>query len=73
MCRSITTLRPPFTTDVTDEDVTAAALQDVRKVAGMRAPSAANAGAFEAAVEQVAATTRDLLAGITVRPATRQR
>ena len=71
MCRSIKTLRPPYTDDVTDDDVTAAALQYVRKVAGMRAPSAANAVAFEAAVEQVAATTRDLLGGITVRPSTR--
>ena len=71
MCRSIKTLRPPFTDDVTDEDVTAAALQYVRKVAGMRAPSAANAAAFEAAVEQVAATTRYLLGGITVRPSAR--
>lgn len=67
MCRSIKTLRPPFTDDVTDDDVRAAALQYVRKVAGMRAPSTANAPAFEAAVEAVAAATRDLLAGVTVR------
>ena len=68
MCRSIKTLRPPCTDDVTDDDVRAAALQYVRKVAGMRAPSARNAEPFEAAVEAVAAATRELLAGIEVRP-----
>ena len=67
MCRSIKTLRPPFTDDVTDDDVRAAALQYVRKTAGMRAPSAANAEAFDAAVEAVAEATRTLLGGITVR------
>ena len=67
MCRSIKTLRPPFTDDVTDDDVRAAALQYVRKTAGMRAPSAANAPAFDAAVEAVAEATRALLGGITVR------
>ena len=71
MCRSIKTLRPPFTDDVTDDDVRAAALQYVRKTAGMRAPSAVNAPAFEAAVEAVAAATRTLLGGITVRPLSR--
>ena len=68
MCRSIKTLRPPYTDDVTDDDVHAAALQYVRKVAGMRAPSAANVEAFEAAVQQVAASTRDLLERLVVRP-----
>lgn len=67
MCRSIKTLRPPYADDVTEDDVRAAALQYVRKIAGMRAPSAVNAAAFEAAVDEVAATTRDLLAGITLR------
>lgn len=68
MCRSIKTLRPPFTDDVTDDDVRAAALQYVRKIAGMRAPSTANVAAFEAAVDAVAQATRELLGGITVRP-----
>ena len=67
MCRSIKTLRPPYTDEVTEDDVRAAALQYVRKVAGMRAPSTANTEAFEAAVEAVTAATRDLLGGITVR------
>lgn len=67
MCRSIKTLRPPFTDEVGDDDVHAAALQYVRKIAGMRAPSTANAAAFEAAVEQVAASTQQLLDALVVR------
>jgi hypothetical protein len=68
MCRSIQTLRPPFTEEVTDDLIRAAALQYVRKIAGMRSPSAANRDAFEAAVEQIALATSDLLGGISVRP-----
>ena len=67
MCRSIKTLRPPYTDDVGDDDVHAAALQYVRKVAGMRAPSAANAEAFETAVAQVATTTQELLDRLVLR------
>jgi hypothetical protein len=67
MCRSIKTLRPPFIDELGPDDVHAAALQYVRKVAGMRAPSVVNQAAFDAAVEQVAAATQDLLDGITVR------
>ena len=67
MCRSIITLRPPFTEDVTDDDIRAAALQYVRKVAGMRAPSAANRPAFDRAVDEVAEATARLLGTITVR------
>ena len=67
MCRSIKTLRPPYTDDVGPDDVHAAALQYVRKIAGMRAPSAANSEAFEAAVEQVAACTQQLLDRLVVR------
>jgi hypothetical protein len=66
MCRSIKTLRPPYADDVTDDDMRAAALQYVRKVAGMRQPSAANRETFEAAVDEVAAATSRLLAGVTV-------
>ena len=68
MCRSIKTLRPPYTEDATTDDVHAAALQYVRKIAGMRAPSAVNREAFDAAVEEVAAATATLLSTITVRP-----
>jgi hypothetical protein len=69
MCRSIKTLRPPYEDDVTVDDVNAAALQYVRKVAGMRQPSARNREAFDAAVAEVAAATNRLLEGIVVRAA----
>jgi hypothetical protein len=71
MCRSIKTLRPPYTDDVTDDDVHAAALQYVRKIAGMRAPSAANREAFDRAVEDVARVTARLLDEVVVRTAPR--
>jgi hypothetical protein len=54
---------------VTDEDVHAAALQYVRKIAGMRAPSAANADAFNTAVEAIAGHTQELLDSLVLRPA----
>jgi hypothetical protein len=73
MCRSIKTLRPPYTDDVTQDDVHAAALQYVRKVAGMRAPSGANAEAFEQAVQDVAAVTEHLLDRLVVRAAPARR
>jgi len=69
MCRSIKTLRPPFADEVTDADIHAAALQYVRKVAGMRAPSAANREAFDRAVAEIAHATTHLLQDVVVRPA----
>ena len=68
MCRSIKTLRPPYAEQVTDADVRAAALQYVRKISGFRAPAARNTAAFDAAVEEVAASTARLLATLEVRP-----
>ncbi|HSP64990.1 MAG TPA: DUF2277 domain-containing protein [Candidatus Deferrimicrobium sp.] len=59
MCRSIKTLRGAD--PVTDDEVRAAALQFVRKVSGYRAPSASNRDAFDAAVEEVTSSTRNLL------------
>ncbi|RAO01813.1 DUF2277 family protein [Micromonospora noduli] len=69
MCRSIKTLREPFTPQVTDADVEAAALQYVRKISGFRAPAAHNAAAFDAAVATVAEATRTLLDHLVVRGA----
>ncbi|MFE7120480.1 DUF2277 domain-containing protein [Streptomyces sp. NPDC057654] len=69
MCRSIKTLRPPITPDVSDEDVRAAALQYVRKVSGFRAPAAHNRAVFDEAVDAVAEATRKLLDGLEVRGA----
>lgn len=70
MCRSIKTLRPPFVETVQPADLEAAALQYVRKVAGMRTPTARNAEAFDEAVRAVTAATADLLARLEVRPST---
>ncbi|MBP2370959.1 DUF2277 domain-containing protein [Pseudonocardia parietis] len=64
MCRNIRTLHnfePPATAD----EVDAAALQYVRKIAGSSKPSQANAEAFDRAVAAVAEATRELLAGLT--------
>jgi hypothetical protein len=67
MCRSIKTLREPYTEDVTDADVRAAALQYVRKISGFRAPAPHNAEAFDRAVDAVAAATQQLLDHLEVR------
>jgi hypothetical protein len=69
MCRSIKTLREPFTEQVTDDDVRAAALQYVRKISGFRKPAAHNEEAFERAVDAVAAATSQLLGQLEVRGA----
>ncbi len=60
MCRSIKQLRQPDVTP-TDEEISAAALQYVRKVSGYRQPSRVNQATFEQAVSEVAQTTRLLL------------
>jgi hypothetical protein len=73
MCRSIKTLREPYTETVTDADIEAAALQYVRKISGFRAPAAHNAPAFEAAVAAVASATKELLGGLEVRSSARSR
>jgi hypothetical protein len=67
LCRSIKTLREPYTENVTDSDVRAAALQYVRKISGFRAPAGHNAEAFEQAVEAVATATQDLLDQLEIR------
>ncbi|MFJ2741217.1 DUF2277 family protein [Streptomyces sp. NPDC087440] len=68
MCRSIKTLRPPvIPEEATQEEITAAALQYVRKISGFRAPAAHNKEVFDQAVEEVAAATAALLAGLEVR------
>jgi len=61
-------MRPSYTPEPTSDDVTAAALQYVRKVAGMRAPAKVNAEAFQAAVVDVARSTQVLLDALVVRP-----
>ncbi|HEY3879598.1 MAG TPA: DUF2277 domain-containing protein [Trebonia sp.] len=66
MCRSIKTLRPPYTEAVTEADMRAAALQYVRKISGFRAPSARNSAAFDEAVAEIAASTARLLATLEI-------
>ena len=67
MCRSIKTLREPYTDNVTDADVRAAALQYVRKISGFRAPASHNAQAFDHAVATIAAATQALLDELEIR------
>jgi hypothetical protein len=63
MCRSIKTLRDG-PTPARDDEISAAALQFVRKVSGYRKPSSANQAAFEAAVADVAAASKRLLEAV---------
>jgi hypothetical protein len=64
MCRNIKTLFN-FDPPATDEEIRAAALQYVRKVTGYNTPSQVNEAAFHKAVDDVAAATRELFAGLT--------
>jgi hypothetical protein len=65
MCRSIKTLRRPDET-ATEEEIRAAARQFVRKVSGFREPSRKNTEAFEAAVREIADSSKRLLDAVTV-------
>lgn len=72
MCRNIRTLHnfdPPVTTD----EVRAAALQFVRKVAGFSKPSAANAAPFDQAVNEVSDSVTRLLDALVTTAAPRDR
>jgi hypothetical protein len=63
MCRSIHQLHN-FEPPATAEEINAAALQYVRKIAGSTRPSAVNQEAFDQAVAAVSAATADLLAAL---------
>ena len=63
MCRNIRILFN-FAPPVTEDEVRAAALQYVRKVSGFAKPSKANEAAFAQAVDEIAAVTSNLLAGL---------
>jgi hypothetical protein len=72
MCRNIRVLynfQPP----TTETEVRAAALQYVRKVSGVTAPSLADKETFDRAVEEVAACTGRLLAALKARAPVRTR
>jgi len=63
MCRNIKTLfnfEPP----ATEDEVSAASLQYVRKVTGFHKPSKANEAAFYSAVEDIARISERLLASL---------
>lgn len=69
MCRNIRTLYN-FEPPATDDEIRAAALQYVRKISGFNKPSQANEAPFQAAVEAIAAISRDLLSALeTTAPA----
>jgi len=63
MCRSIKVLRTPAGQPA-DAEIREAALQYVRKISGYRHPSHANTAVFEAAVDDVATISKDLLAAL---------
>jgi hypothetical protein len=60
MCRNIRTLHN-FAPPATPEEISAAALQYVRKISGSAKPSAANAEAFDRAVAAITAASAQLL------------
>lgn len=72
MCRNIRPLNN-FEPPASDDEVRAAALQYVRKIAGTTKPSAANQQAFDEAVEQIAHLSRHLIdALVTTAPPKRR-
>lgn len=60
MCRNIKPLYN-FEPNATDEEIRAAAIQFVRKISGFNKPAAVNAEAFDAAVEEITLTSKNLL------------
>ena len=60
MCRNIRTLFN-FNPPASDEEISDASLQFVRKLSGFQKPSKANEAAFNRAIEDVAAVARNLL------------
>lgn len=72
MCRNIKTLfnfEPP----ATELEIRDASLQFVRKLSGFSVPSKANDAAFERAVEEVAASARNLIASLVTNAEPRNR
>ena len=72
MCRNIRTLfnfEPP----ATELEIRDASLQFVRKLSGFNVPSKANEAAFNRAVEQVAASARELITSLVTSAEPRNR
>jgi hypothetical protein len=72
MCRNIRVLYN-FEPPTTKEEISAAALQYVRKVSGLAKPPAADAEAFEEAIDEIAACTGRLLRSLSAHTAVRTR
>jgi hypothetical protein len=72
MCRNIRPLHN-FEPPATEDEVTAAALQFVRKVSGTTRPSAANQVAFDRAVREIAHVTQHLLDDLVTSAAPKNR
>ena len=72
MCRNIKNLYN-FEPPATEEEIHASSLQFVRKLSGFNVPSKANEAAFELAVEQVAASARQLIGTLVTKAEPRQR
>ena len=72
MCRNI---RPLFNFEppVEEEEIRAAALQYVRKISGFNKPSRANEAAFNAAVDEIARVTGQLLGSLESNTAPKDR
>ncbi len=72
MCRNI---RPLFNFEppATDVEIRNASLQFVRKICGFSKPSLANAEAFDRAVDEIAASSRDFIAALETSAAPRNR
>jgi hypothetical protein len=67
MCRNIKRLRHPDHAP-SEAELHDAALQFVRKISGFHAPSRANQAAFDRAVHDVAAVSRELFQSLHTRP-----
>jgi hypothetical protein len=72
MCRNIRTLFN-FDPPATDEEIRAASVQFVRKLAGFTRPSQANQQAFDHAVDEVSAVARRLIDSLVTNAPPRDR
>jgi hypothetical protein len=72
VCRSIKTLFN-FAPPATEEEIRAASLQFVRKLSGFNSPSQANRGAFDKAVNEVAAAAHELIGALVTSAEPRDR
>ena len=72
MCRNIKTLYN-FDPPATEAEISAAALQYVRKLSGYNQPSAVNQQAFDQAVAQIADVSQSLLDALSTKAPARNR